>query len=31
MKVLIAGTSKGTIRVMPWPLEEKDLELEIVH
>ena len=21
MKVLIAGTSKGTIRIMPWPLE----------
>jgi hypothetical protein len=31
MKVLIAGTSKGTIRIMPWPLEEQNLEFEIVH
>ena len=31
MKVLIAGTSKGSIRVFPWPMEEKDLEFEIVH
>ena len=31
MKVLIAGTSKGSIRVMPWPLEENNLEYELVN
>jgi hypothetical protein len=31
MKVLIAGTSKGSIRVMPWPLEEGNLEYEIMN
>ena len=31
MKVLIAGTSKGSIKIMPWPLEENNLEFEIIH
>ena len=31
MKVLIAGTSKGTLKIMPWPLEENNLEFEILH
>lgn len=31
MKVLIAGTSKGSIRIMPWPLEEANLEFELVN
>ena len=31
MKVLIAGTSKGSLRVLPWPLDENNLEFEIIN